>query len=134
MIDKKTKYSSSIRLMFISSTQPYFANVIMMKIKIRCRKSIKDKTHCVLVGNLHVNIYFILIILRMHYCLRTLIVYTILVSFILINVTRAGSILSAIKRQSVDTQKCRRPGDECDPNPPCCSGRCKVNWGGAWCV
>ncbi|CAF1172687.1 unnamed protein product [Rotaria sordida] len=70
----------------------------------------------------------------MYSLLRTLVIFGILVSLLLIHATKAGSILSALDHKTIDKEKCSPPGAICGQDPPCCNPRCRVNWGGAWCT
>ncbi len=71
----------------------------------------------------------------MHCLLRTLIVFGIQASLLLIYVTEAASIFPVMVRETNDSnEECKKAGEICDNNPPCCNPRCRINWGGTWCT
>ncbi len=70
----------------------------------------------------------------MHSLLRTLFIFGILASLLLIYVAEAASILQTMDYENVDNDKnCSPAGAICGQDPPCCN-KCRVNWGGAWCT
>ncbi len=73
------------------------------------------------------------LILTMHSLIRTLVVFGLLASSMMIYAVEAGSILSALGYGSVKTDNCAPAGADCGGEIPCCN-KCRVNWGGAWCT
>ena len=71
----------------------------------------------------------------MHRLLRNLFVFAIFATILLIYTTEAGLILSKLNfKISENNQTCNPTGADCVSDPPCCSGRCKINWSRAWCA
>lgn len=71
-------------------------------------------------------------VLAMHSFIRSLLVFGLLASMLMIYVSEGVSILKALKQPFNGVENCTIPILQCG-DLQCCSTRCRVGWGGSFC-